>query len=103
MYLCIAWQIFTDDPSRHAQINHDVDLAFGSIPRARLLPQVAVLRPSIESELTRLRVDLDNVEQAHGSDFGYAMLFHKDRDSYHASDPFDVAAARAVTKADPLP
>lgn len=103
MYLCIAWQIFTDDPARRDQINRDVDRAFATLARAKLLQRIYVVRPTTETELNRLRADLDNIEHAYDNDFGFVMLFHTDRDPYYGSDPFDLAAARAVTRTDSLP
>lgn len=103
MYLCVSWQLFTDDPILRDQITHDVNQAFGTMPRAAILQRTIVLRPAKNSDIDVLMQDLDNVEAVHGPDFGYAIFFHTDGDPYHGSDPFDVNAARAVTKRDPIP
>jgi hypothetical protein len=102
MYLCVTWQAFTDDAGLRAEIAHAVDLSFGRLQRAKLLAQTIVLRPTTSSEITDLIAHLDGVEQVYGPQFGYILLFHADGERFRCSDPFDVAAARAVTRAVPI-
>jgi hypothetical protein len=103
MYLCVTWQLFTDDPVIRDQIGHDIDHAFGTMPRAKIVTRTVVLRPAKQSEIDVLLQELAAVEAVHGSDIGLAVFFHTDGDPFYGSDPFDVAAARAVTKAEPIP
>jgi hypothetical protein len=102
MYVTVVWHPLTDDAVLREQMNHAVDLAYGSLTRCKITTRTHVLRPTLATELTTLIANLDGIEQAFNSLFSYAIFFHTDRDPYHCSDPFDVAAARAVTKTDPF-
>lgn len=102
MYVCVVWQAFTDDANELKEISHSVDLSFGTLQRARLLPQTVVLRPKKTSDVNDLIVNLDGIEQAFGTLFGYAIFLHADGARFRCSDPFDVASARAITIADPI-
>lgn len=102
MYVCVAWQIIGDDENETNAIERDVDHAFGALPRCALLHRAAVLRPKTTGELTTLIANLDNIEAIVPLKFGYVLLMHTDRDRFRCSEPFDQAAAQAVTKAVPL-
>ena len=102
MYVCVAWQVTTDDPAEEKAIDRDVSHAFGALPRCGFLRRAGVLRVKTQGEFVDLVANLDNIEAALPLKFGYVILMHTDRDRYRCSEPFDVAAARAVTKADPI-
>ena len=102
MYLCVAWQAFTEDADVLREIRHSVDLALGSLPRAQLLSQVVLVRPKLLNDVSDLIANLDSIEIDRGPVFGYTLLLHSDGDRFRCSDPFDVAGARAVAKADPI-
>jgi hypothetical protein len=43
MYVCVAWQVTTDDPDEAKAIDRDVSHAFGSLPRCGFLRRAGVL------------------------------------------------------------
>ena len=102
MYVCVAWQVVTEDPDEEKAIDRDVNHAFGPLPRCELLRRVGVLRVATQGELVDLVANLDNIEATAPLKFGYVLLMHTDKDRYRCSESFDVTAARAVTKADPI-
>ncbi|HEU4722926.1 MAG TPA: hypothetical protein VFS59_16315 [Gemmatimonadaceae bacterium] len=102
MYVTVVWHATTEDAARRDEISHAVDMAYGDLPRAKITTRTHVLRPSTTQQLSTLVANLDGIEQVHTTMFTYAIFLHTDRDAYHCSDPFDVSAARAVTRTDPF-
>jgi len=102
MYVTVVWHASTDDPAQRDEIAHAVDLAYGTLARAKIVARTHVLRIVTAEQLSSLVAHLDGVEQVFTAMFSYAIFFHTDGDRYHSSDPFDVDAARAVTKVDPF-
>ena len=102
MYVTVVWHAVTDDAVRRDEISHAVDMAYGDLPRAKITTRTHVLRPATVQQLMTLVANLDGVEQVHTTMFTYAIFLHTDGDSFHCSDPFDINAARVVTKAEPF-
>ena len=102
MYVCVAWQVITDDPDEEKAIDRDVMHAFASLQRCEFLHRVGVVRPKTVQDLPTLIANLDNIESIFPLKFGYVLLMHADGERFRCSEPFDVAAAKAVTKAEPI-
>ena len=102
MYVTVSWHLLPDQDTDPLVIQHMVEQAFGTLPRCRMLSTTAVLRPKTWPEFSTLIAQLDNIEQAFGPQFGYTLFMHTDGDRFRCSDVYDVASARALTKAVPL-
>jgi hypothetical protein len=102
MFVTVVWHSPTEDVAARDVIADAVDKAYGSLPRCKITTRTHVLRPTTTAQLNGLIADLDGIEQVHTTLFSYAIFFHKDGDRFHCSDPFDLNAARAVTKSEPF-
>jgi hypothetical protein len=96
VYVSVCWKVL-DGPEDPAQIQLDVHRSFRDLRRCVLWPGTVLLAVRTLPQWQTLASDLQNIERAFTDQFAFAMFAHADREPFLSSEPFDIAAAKAIT------
>ena len=97
MFATVTWKI-SDGALHPGDIEVDVHRAFRTLQRCELWPGAALLGVRNFAQWSEVVADLQNIEQVYTTQFSFAIFEHNDRQGFVTSEPFDAAAALAVTR-----